>query len=113
MGKYESIRARVELLLAMCRLDSVAASCSVDIYTEIRIEHACKKAENENNRDDGLYQEKVELDATHIRLKAALQALRAARTAKEGQLNNPLLEDATDAHVVANTQIATLQAKLE
>ena len=92
----------------MCRPDSVAASRLVDLYTEIQREHARKKAENENNRDAGLDQEKAELDAAHIRLKATLQALRAARTAKED-----LAEDSTDARAVANTQIATLQTQLE
>ena len=103
VGKDESIGARVERLLAMCRPDSVAASRLVDLYTEIQREHARKKAENENNRDAGLDQEKAELDAAHIRLKATLQALRAARTAKED-----LAEDSTDARAVANMQIATL-----
>ena len=108
VGKDESIGARVERLLAMCRHDSVAASRLVDLYTEIQREHARKKAENENNRDAGLDQEKAELDAAHIRLKATLQALRAARTAKED-----LAEDSTDARAVANMQIAMLQTQLE
>ena len=59
VGKDESIGARVERLLAMCRPDSVAASRLVDLYTEIQREHARKKAENENNRDAGLDQAKV------------------------------------------------------
>ena len=46
--------------------------------------------------------QKAELDAVHMRLKATLQALRAATTAKED-----LAEDAADARAVANTQIAT------
>ena len=108
VGKDESIGARVERLLAMCRPDSVAASRLVDLYTEIQREHARNYAENENNRDAGLDQEKAELDAAHERLKATLQTLRAARTAKED-----LAKDAADARAVANTQIATLQTHLE
>ena len=47
MGREEIIGARVERLLAMCRPDSVAASCLVDLYTKLQREQTRKKAENE------------------------------------------------------------------
>ena len=49
VGKDESIGARVERFLAMCRSDSVTVSCLVDLYTEVQREYAHKEAENANN----------------------------------------------------------------
>ena len=56
----------------------------------------------------GLDQGKAELDAAHMRLKATLQALQPAKTAK-----GDLAEGATDARAVANMQIATQHTQLE